>query len=332
MNGNDDFDLIFGESEGSAYEHYVESHGDDVGYGAAAFRQQVFGPSSAAAQALTAPPGAPPAAPSTPSPMSLRLASFDRQQLNLPSSFATTTTPTTPTHHRRHRRHHHHHDQNQQTQAPAPAVSPFAAPTAPVSTWPPPRPVNLLPGAPWPPPGAAPGSDLSSFYPPGSAAANPAFWGAQQPAPPPGYEYAPIPGYSTYAMPSPTVDVYAGGIGVTYDNLGRASIVDLPKGNRRGKVGAFVGAFVGHSGKGDDVNALRGKLRTIGLQVPARGPVDQRLTDAVNSVFRGWDDAPEGLRAGDMTTTGLSGHMKLVNRLVGKAIGGAQHLEHAERG
>jgi hypothetical protein len=119
---------------------------------------------------------------------------------------------------------------------------------------------------------------------------------------------------------------------VTYDSLGRASIIDLPRSNLRrrlrhhGKVGAFVGAFVGASGKSDDVNALRGKLRSIGLQVPAKGPVDQRLADAVNAVFRGWDDAPEGLRAGDMTTKGLESHMKVVNQLVGKAIGGAQRL------
>jgi hypothetical protein len=82
---------------------------------------------------------------------------------------------------------------------------------------------------------------------------------------------------------------------------------------------------------GSDVVALRRKLRSIGMDVKPRGDVDQPLVDAVNEIFTGWDDAPKGLRAGDMTQKGLRDHVKKVNELVDKAIGGAQHLEHAEK-
>ena len=82
---------------------------------------------------------------------------------------------------------------------------------------------------------------------------------------------------------------------------------------------------------GSDVVALRRKLRSIGMDVKSKGDVDQPLVDAVNNIFKGWDDAPKGLRAGDMTQKGLRDHVKKVNELVDKAIGGAQHLEHAEK-
>jgi len=97
--------------------------------------------------------------------------------------------------------------------------------------------------------------------------------------------------------------------------------------------GAMIrSSSMGAGSRGLGIVALRRKLRGIGMNVKADGDVDQPLVDAVNGIFKGWDDAPKGLQAGDMTTQGLRTHVKLVNQLVDKAIGGAQHLENADRG
>ena len=170
-------------------------------------------------------------------------------------------------------------------------------------------------------------------------------------------------------------------IRLAYDKLGKAEILDVKRGegkgkreelekvvcsaiargedplaiaNRLGKAGVPVMAIknainkcqaktggtmirsksssMGAGSRGLGVVALRRKLRGIGMNVKADGDVDQPLADAVNGIFKGWDDAPKGLQAGDMTPKGLRDHIKLVNQLVDKAIGGAQHLENADRG
>lgn len=122
------------------------------------------------------------------------------------------------------------------------------------------------------------------------------------------------------------------------NRLGKAGVPVMAIKNAVNKCQARTGgnmirsSSMGAGSKGMGIVALRRKLRGIGMDVKADGDVDQSLVDAVNGIFKGWDDAPKGLQAGDMTAQGLRTHVKLVNQLVDKAIGGAQHLEHAEQG
>jgi hypothetical protein len=331
------------ESSGSAYDRAVEESGDDE---LGAWRGSSFPVSP-----TTAPPPPPPPSSSsslasistskpawgdpnvnpyaalTPQPtQSQRVWSSDQPQV---SAFQQQQGQGQGQGQRRH--HHHHHHRHDQDQEPGYGMQQQAPPQPTVNTsWPPPRPANLIPGAPWPPPGAAPGSDLSSFYPAGTIQANPAFWGAAPPA-----TYSPYGTSAAYPYGAPgTSDYYADSsyatMGLVYDSLGRAEIVDMPSGPSGPRRRVVRTSSMGAAAKGS-VGHLRAQLRSIGLDLPAKGPVDQRLTDAVNSLFKGWDEAPAGLRAGDMTREGLGKHVALVDKLVGNAIGGAQHLEHAER-
>lgn len=160
---------------------------------------------------------------------------------------------------RRRRRHRRPGQQQQQPYGAQPYGAPSYGTPATSTAWPPPAPTTLPPGAPWPPPGASPGSDLSSYYAPGTApisalptGAAPSY-AAQQP-----YSYAsPYSPYSSYQpyqpqplpngqmpmmpgtnmpYPSPTIDVTVGGrggVGLKFDAMGRATIVDLPRRRRR---------------------------------------------------------------------------------------------------
>lgn len=361
--GKDNFDLVFGESEGAAYEKEVEIHGDDLGSYRAptagssrapttgspswgptantAAQVENFRTSAVAPTSVTPPSSTPNFASIMPNAPGSSLTS-----VLAPSSFLARanqqTQQTQQTQGGRRRRRHHHgqgqgqgqgqYGQGQYGQGPYGNQYPYGSPGAGMlnTTWPPPAPANLLPGAPWPPPGAAPGSDLSSFYPMGTPQASSAYWNSsqvsmQQP------QYAPAA-----ALP---MDVYVDNpsystLGLAYDSLGRAEIINvLTHGKQRAQRprSASMGAVeMGVADHKFDVIALRAKLRRIGMDVPKNGSVDQPLADAVNGIFKGWSDAPKGLQAGDMTTKGLRDHIKLVNKLVDQAVGGAQHLEHAE--
>ena len=151
---------------------------------------------------------------------------------------------------------HHHHRRPGQVPGQIPGqpygAQPYGAPTpygtnpygtSSSTTWPPPAPTTLPPGSPWPPPGATPGSDLSSYYPPGQApmsalpASSPyaALYAQQYPQPLPNGQMPMMPG-TNMPYPSPTIDVTVGGrggVGLKFDAMGRATIVDLPRQRRR---------------------------------------------------------------------------------------------------
>jgi len=157
--------------------------------------------------------------------------------------------------------------------------------------------------------------------------------------PPPGDDYGPEDdGSSDYGPndePSDDGDGDGSMMGLSYDHLGRAEIVDLPRQRPRRhhhqqlhhhpNQSSSMGAAT------DPTSSLRKKLRSIGFDIKKTGPVDQDVVDAVNGIFKGWDEAPKGLQAGDMTVAGCRKYVAKVDELVGKAIGGAQHLEHAEK-
>lgn len=75
------------------------------------------------------------------------------------------------------------------------------------------------------------------------------------------------------------------------------------------------------------VKNIQRTLASIGIPVKQTGALDQETVDAINSIFKGWDDAPSKLRGGNLTAHDIAKDIGAVARYINLATGGAKSFE-----
>lgn len=79
------------------------------------------------------------------------------------------------------------------------------------------------------------------------------------------------------------------------------------------------------------VKNLQRTLASIGMGVKTTGVVDEATVEAVNSVFNGWDDAPESLKGGNLTASQIAKNLPTVSKYLRLAVHGAQGFGDASK-